>query len=202
MSFADALKVVDERGRAMQACGEKLGGTMAAVLGLDRDALDEVCASVGNVWPANYNSPGQIVISGGAEAVREAGEVALGRGAKKVMPLAVGGAFHTPFMAGAALSGVQFTQGGGASFFSTTEVRYAKPNELAGILAGQLMSPVRFTQSIQALVEGVNAPDRALEVGPGNVLGGLVKRIARDLPVAGTGDAQALQKALEAGVAD
>lgn len=207
MTFADALKVVDERGRAMQACGEKLGGTMAAVLGLDADVLDEVCASVGGVWPANYNSPGQIVISGGVDAVREAGEAALGRGAKKVMPLAVGGAFHTPFMEGAAdtlskaLSGVEFTQGGGASFFSTTEVRYAEPDELAGILARQLMSPVRFMQSIEALVGGADRPDRALEVGPGNVLGGLVKRIARDLPVAGTADAQALQKALEAGMA-
>jgi [acyl-carrier-protein] S-malonyltransferase len=207
LSFADALKVVDVRGRAMQACGEERGGTMAAVIGLDADVLDEVCATVGDVWPANYNSPGQIVISGAVEAVGKAGELALEKGAKRVLPLKVGGAFHTPLMAGAAdnlakvLSEVSFLagdRGERGAFFSTTDVRYPEPAELPDVLARQLMSPVRFTQSIETIMAGVDAPEQALEVGPGNALAGLVKRIAPDLPVAGTKDADSLRAALDA----
>jgi [acyl-carrier-protein] S-malonyltransferase len=117
LTFADALKVVDVRGRAMQVCGEERGGTMAAVIGLEDAVVNEVCESVGGVWPANYNSPGQIVISGAVEAVGKAGELALQAGAKRVLPLKVGGAFHTPLMAGAAdslaevLSQVSFFSG-------------------------------------------------------------------------------------------
>lgn len=208
LSFADALTVVNARGRAMQACGEQCGGTMAAVLGMDADALDEVCAEVGDVWPANYNSPGQIVISGGDEAVRKAGELAVERGAKRAIALTVGGAFHTPFMAGAAeslsqaLGSVTYTTGERGAFFSTTEVRYPEVGELAQVLAKQLMSPVRFTQSIEAIMAGENPPDRGIEIGPGNVLCGLVKRISRNLPVAPTGDSEALKKAIEANAAD
>jgi [acyl-carrier-protein] S-malonyltransferase len=207
LTFADALKVVDVRGRAMQACGEERGGTMAAVIGLDADVLDEVCATVGDVWPANYNSPGQIVISGAVEAVGKAGELALEKGAKRVLPLKVGGAFHTPLMAGAAdslakvLSEVTFhagDRGERGAFFNTTDVRYPEPGELADVLARQLMSPVRFTQSIEAIMAGPGAPDHALEVGPGNALAGLAKRTAPDLPVAGTKDSESLQAALTA----
>jgi [acyl-carrier-protein] S-malonyltransferase len=207
LTFADALKVVDVRGRAMQACGEERGGTMAAVIGLDADVLDEVCATVGDVWPANYNSPGQIVISGAVDAVGKAGELALEKGAKRVLPLKVGGAFHTPLMAGAAdslakvLSEVMFSagdRGEQGAFFNTTDVRYPEPSELADVLARQLMSPVRFTQSIETIMAGPDAPDQALEVGPGNALAGLAKRIAPDLPVAGTKDGDSLQAALEA----
>ena len=176
LSFVDALMVVNERGRAMQACGEERGGTMAAVIGLDDLVLNEVCESVGDVWPANYNSPGQIVISGAVESVTRAGELALQRGAKRVLPLKVGGAFHTPLMAGAAealthaLAHATFLAGGRddrGAFFSTTEVRYPEAGELAEVLARQLMSPVRFTQSIEEILRGAGAPDRALEVGPG-----------------------------------
>ncbi len=102
MSFADALRVVDVRGRGMQACAEQRGGTMAAIIGLDTEVLEEACSSLSDVWFANYNSPGQLVISGAVEAVRAAGELATAKGAKRVLPLAVSGAFHTPLMAGAA----------------------------------------------------------------------------------------------------
>ena len=203
LSFADALKVVDVRGRAMQACAEQQRGTMAAVIGLDTAEVEKACASTDGAWVANYNSPGQIVISGSIDGVKAAGEAATAAGAKKVIPLSVAGAFHTPLMAGAAealaksLSEVTFLAGSGA-FFSTTEVRAPQASELADVMARQLLSPVKFSQSIEALLAAADAPDRALEVGPGNVLSGLMKRIARDVPAASTGDADSLSKAIDA----
>ncbi len=212
MTFADALQVVDARGKAMQACGQERAGTMAAILGLDAVVVDEICASLEEVWLANYNSPGQVVISGAPDAVRGAGEVAQERGAKRVLRLPVSGAFHTPFMAGAAdslseaLARVAFADGqaaGGGVFFSTTEVRYPESEALAEVMARQLVSPVRFEQSIAAILSGPDAPDHALEVGPGNVLCGLVKRIVRHLPAAATADVHGMEKALAAtGAAD
>ncbi len=98
------LRVVDVRGRGMQACAEKTGGAMSAIIGVETEVLEEICGSLEDVWLANYNSPGQSVISGAVEAVRKAGELAQERGAKRVLPLSVSGAFHTPFMAGAAES--------------------------------------------------------------------------------------------------
>jgi [acyl-carrier-protein] S-malonyltransferase len=203
MSFADALRVVDVRGRGMQACAEKRGGTMTAVIGLETEVLEEICGSLEEVWLANYNSPGQLVISGGVESVRRAGELAQEKGAKRVLPLPVSGAFHTPFMAGAAeslaeaLASVQFKQGR-SRFFSTTESRYPEAHELADVLARQLMSPVKFVQSMEALLSGADAPVGGLEVGPGGVLTGLTKRIARDFEVASTGDAASLEQAMQA----
>ena len=203
MSFADALRVVDVRGRGMQACAEQRGGTMSAVIGLEADVLEEICGSLDDVWLANYNSPGQLVISGSVEAVRKAGELAQERGAKRVLPLPVSGAFHTPFMAGAAeslaeaLASVQFKRGA-RRFFSTTESRYPAPEELAEVLTKQLMSPVRFVQSMEALLESAEAPSEGLECGPGGVLAGLTKRIARDFKVASTGDAGSFEEALMA----
>jgi [acyl-carrier-protein] S-malonyltransferase len=202
LSFADALHVVEARGRAMQACADERGGTMAAVIGLDTEAVEKACASVVDAWVANYNSPGQVVISGSIEGVRAAGEAATAAGAKRVLPLAVAGAFHTPLMAGAAkalsqaLSEVTFVAGIG-TFFSTTEVRAPEPGELAEVLARQLMSPVKFSQSMEVLLQSQEPPSAALEVGPGNVLSGLMKRIARDLPVASTGDEESLRKTIE-----
>ena len=200
--FADALHVVEARGRAMQACSDERGGTMAAVIGLDNEAVEQACASVADVWVANYNSPGQVVISGSIEGVHSAGEAATAAGAKRVVPLPVAGAFHTPLMAGAAealsqaLSEVTFS-GGTGNFFSTTEVRAPEGGELAEVMARQLMSPVRFSQSMEALLQRQEPPAAALEVGPGAVLSGLAKRIARDLRVASTGDGESLLKALE-----
>jgi [acyl-carrier-protein] S-malonyltransferase len=202
LTFANALHVVDARGRAMQACAEERGGTMAAIIGLDTEAVEQACASAADVWVANYNSPGQIVISGSIQGVKTAGEAATAAGAKRVVPLAVAGAFHTPLMAGAAkslsaaLGEVTFLPGTGA-FFSTTEVRAPEVGELPDMMARQLLSPVRFMQSVEALLGSAEAPDAALEVGPGNVLSGLLKRIARDLPAASTGDAETLRNAME-----
>ncbi len=203
MSFADALRVVDVRGRGMQACAEKRGGTMAAIIGLETELLEEICGSLEDVWLANYNSPGQLVISGAVESVRRAGELAQEKGAKRVLPLSVSGAFHTPFMADAAeslaeaLANAKFRQGE-RRFFSTTESRYPEPQELADVLARQLMSPVKFVQSMEALLGGLEAPGEGLECGPGGVLSGLTKRIARDFRVSSTGDAASFEEALQA----
>jgi len=203
LSFADALRVVERRGVAMQSCSEERGGTMAAVIGLDGEAVEEVCASVPDVWPANYNAPGQLVISGSVEGVQAAGELARAKGAKRVLPLPVAGAFHTPFMAGAAealaraLADVDFVEGRG-NFFSTTELRYPAADELADVLARQLMSPVKFMQSMDTVLQEAEPPGAGLEVGPGNVLAGLMKRIARDLPMASTWDGETLSAALDA----
>jgi [acyl-carrier-protein] S-malonyltransferase len=203
MTFPDALRVVEVRGRGMQACAEERGGAMAAVIGLEAEVVEELCSSLSEVWLANYNSPGQVVISGSVDSVRAAGELAQTKGAKRVVPLSVSGAFHTPFMEGAAealaeaLGEVRFANGR-ARFFSTTELCYPEPEELAGVLARQLMSPVRFAQSIEMLVNGAEAPKSGLEIGPGGVLTGLMKRIARDFPMASTSDGGALQSALNA----
>jgi len=204
MTFADAVRVVDVRGRSMQACGDEREGAMAAIIGLDGPAVDEICSSLADVWPANYNSPVQVVVSGAPTAVAAAGEVARERGAKRVMLLPVSGAFHTPFMSGAAdslsraLAEVRFTDAppGGASFFSTTEVRYPSTDELAEALARQLVSPVKFTQSIEALAQAADTPERALEIGPGAVLSGLAKRIARQMSATATADRESLDQAL------
>ncbi|OFW61214.1 MAG: hypothetical protein A2133_10975 [Actinobacteria bacterium RBG_16_64_13] len=202
MSFPDALRVVDVRGRGMQACADEKGGTMAAIIGLDNAVVEEICASLTDVWLANYNSPGQLVISGSEESVRAAGELAQAQGAARVLPLPVSGAFHTPLIEGAAVSlkralaNVRFAPGNG-KFYSTTELSYPDSDGLADVLARQLMSPVKFAQSMEAVLLGAEAPRAGLEVGPGGVLSGLMKRIARDFPVASTGDGTALEKALE-----
>ena len=203
LAFADAVHVVEQRGLAMQACSEETGGAMAAILGLEDAQVEEICASVGEAWLANYNSPGQVVISGAAKAVERAGKLAGERGARRVVPLAVAGAFHTPFMAGAAkklgeaLQAVDFRPGVGR-FFSTTENRFVEAGELRDVLARQLTSPVRFSQSMETVLRQPAAPQHGLEVGPGAVLTGLMKRIARDFPMGPTGDADSLSRALTA----
>lgn len=202
MSFADAVRVVEVRGRSMQACAEEHGGTMAAVIGLEAEVVEEICASLAGVWPANYNSPGQVVISGTVEGVQAASEAALARGARRVLPLPVSGAFHTPLMAGAAealaeaLAEAEFREGK-RRFFSTTELRYPEAEELPEVLARQLLAPVKFSQSMESILAEPDAPTAGLEVGPGGVLTGLVKRIAPDFPVGSTGDGESLKKALE-----
>lgn len=202
MSFADAVRVVEVRGRSMQACAEKHGGTMAAVIGLEAEVVEEICASLCGVWPANYNSPGQIVISGTVEGVQAAVQAAQMRGAKRALALPVSGAFHTPLMAGAAqalaeaLARAEFREGK-RRFFSSTELRYPRADELAEVLSSQLLAPVKFSQSVEMILAEPDAPRAGLEVGPGGVLTGLVKRIARDFPVVSTADGESLSKVLE-----
>ncbi|GAB4248346.1 MAG: ACP S-malonyltransferase [Thermoleophilia bacterium] len=211
LSFADALRVVAARGLAMQRCGEEQAGTMAAIIGLSDEAIESLCREIGGVWPANYNSPGQVVVSGTPEGVAEAMAKATERGARRVLPLQVSGAFHSPLVAGAAeelrrvLESVEITPGdssgrdpeagggGRPRFFSSTEVRYPQAGELKKVLPAQLTSPVRFSQSLEAVLSETTA---GVECGPGGVLAGLVKRVSRRFPVYLTEDAPALQEAL------
>lgn len=198
LTFLDALRVVDARGRAMLRCGEERSGTMAAIVGLADEDVDQLTRDVSDTWPANYNCPGQVVISGTPEGVAAVGELARERGAKRVIPLQVSGAFHSPLVAGAAeelarvLGEVSIGPASHGRFFSTTEVRYPDASEIKDVMIRQLTSPVRFSQTIATLTHEAAA---AVEVGPGGVLAGLVKRVASRFPVYGTDTGASLEDA-------
>jgi [acyl-carrier-protein] S-malonyltransferase len=194
LPFADAVALVHSRGRFMQEAVPQGVGAMAAILGLPAPDVEAACREAAEnevVAPANYNSPEQTVIAGHAAAVERAGAACLKRGAKKVIPLAVSAPFHCALMTPARaklkplLEKAAFT---GAVFTIVTNVD-AKPEmegaRLRDALIRQVDSPVRWVESVQRLAaEGV---DRAIEVGPGNVLAGLVKRIDRSIKVEGHG---------------
>lgn len=185
LGFGDAVRLVAARGEAMQACTTTRIGTMAAVLGLDDDAVVAACEQTdGDVWVANANAPGQVVIAGDPDAVEAAGAVAKDAGAKRVMPLEVSGAFHTPFMAPA---GEALAEAVAAATFADATVPVVANVDAAvhtaaadwpALLAQQLVSPVRWAASVDTLV-GIGA-STFVEVGPGAVLTGTIKRIAKD----------------------
>lgn len=181
LDFADAVQLVSERGDAMQAAADEQTGTMAAILGLDDDQVDIACARVaGDVWVANYNAPGQVVIAGAPDAVAEAGDVAKELGAKRSLSLPVGGAFHTPFMSPArdrlrkAIDQTDFRDADTFVVSNVDAAMHSDANDFNGLLSAQLCSPVRWRQSLHTL-EGQGATT-FIEVGPGAVLTGLVKR--------------------------
>jgi [acyl-carrier-protein] S-malonyltransferase len=174
---------VRERGLAMADAAKKNPGSMAAILGLDDEVVERICRRILNVWPANYNCPGQIVVSGENPAVDEACQAAEEEGARRAVKLRVSGAFHSPLVARAAdrlrpaLERVKFGEPT-APFMSTVTARIEDAKRMGPLLVEQLTAPVRFTQAAQELVrEGVHT---FVEVGPGNVLSGLVKRIDRN----------------------
>jgi len=182
MRFEEAIALVRERGLAMAEAAKKNPGSMAAILGLDDEVVERICRRILNVWPANYNCPGQIVVSGENLAVDEACELAEREGARRAVKLRVSGAFHSPLVARAAdrfrpaLERVKFAEPA-APFMSTVTARIETAKRMGPLLVEQLTAPVRFTQAAQALVrEGVHT---FVEVGPGTVLSGLVKRIDR-----------------------
>ena len=183
LKLEDAIALVRERGLAMAEAARTNPGSMAAILGLDDEVVERICRRILNVWPANYNCPGQIVVSGENPAVDEACEVAEQEGARRAVKLRVSGAFHSPLVARAAdrlrpaLEKVKFAEPT-APFMSTVTARIENAKRMGPLLVEQLTAPVRFTQSAQALLrEGVQT---WVEVGPGNVLSGLIKRIDRD----------------------
>jgi [acyl-carrier-protein] S-malonyltransferase len=181
IAFDDGVRLVRERGDAMEQAGNEHVGSMAAVLGLDDDKVEVACARTdGDVWVANYNAPGQVVIAGDPEALRDAGEEAAKLGAKRTMPLPVSGAFHTPFMAPArdrlrkALALTDIREPDCAVVANVDALPHRDPEEWAGLLGAQLCSPVRWRQSLYCLDDmGVTT---YLELGPGNVLAAMVKR--------------------------
>jgi [acyl-carrier-protein] S-malonyltransferase len=181
LSFEDGCRLVTERGAAMQAAAEEHAGSMSAVLGLDDDDVEVACARVdGDVWVANYNAPGQVVVAGNPDALVELTDVAKQLGAKKVLPIPVGGAFHTPYMAPArdrlrkALAAIDLRAGDRPLVANVDGKIHQQGADWASLLTTQLCSPVRWRQSLHTLHDlGVT---RLVELGPGTVLTGLAKR--------------------------
>ncbi len=206
--FPDALRLVQERGRWMKWAGEQQPGAMAAVLGMEREALEEVCAEASRetgeaVVVANDNCPGQLVISGGKTAVARAAELARGRGARRVVPLAVSIAAHSPLMAPAVepfrtvLKATPFRPPL-IPVISNVQARplQSNPEDLQEELAQQLMAPVRWTESIQWMIE--NGVQTFVELGPRDVLSGLIRRIAPEARAFRVEDPETLEQALRA----
>lgn len=186
LSFEDGLKLVSKRAEAMQKACEKNPSTMAAVLGLDDAVIEEVLSKITDdvVVPANYNSPGQLVISGSIEGINEACEALKAAGAKRALVLPVGGAFHSPLMASAkdelqeAIMNTHFNNPTCPIYQNVDAHPYIDPGMIKQNLINQLTSPVKWTQTIKKMVE--NGATDFTEVGPGSVLQGLVKKISKD----------------------
>ena len=180
MTFEDGVRLVAERGEAMHDAGEQNPGAMAAVLGLEDGEAEAACSGTEAAWVANYNSPGQVVIAGTAEGVGVASDAARDLGARKVTPLNVAGAFHTPLMAPAAsrlrkaLSSTRFLLPEVPVVANLDARAHRGAGEWRSLLAGQLCSPVRWRQSLQTL--GSLGTTCVVEVGPGGVLAALTKR--------------------------
>lgn len=202
LSFEEGLRLVRLRGELMQQAGEEQRGTMAAIVGLLPDVVEQVCreaSSVGIVQPANFNSPGQIVISGSVEGVRKGMELAKARGAKMVKELVVSGAFHSPLMASACdglkkqLEETTLRDATVPVYTNVTAEPVTKAEEIRDVLFRQLTSPVRWEESIIHMVR--DGADTFVEIGPGKVLQGLIKRIAPNATVYGVDKLADLQTA-------
>jgi [acyl-carrier-protein] S-malonyltransferase len=203
LSFDDAVRTVRRRGELMLESGNARPGTMAAVLGLDDEVVEGVCreasAEDSVVVPANFNTPGQVVISGDVSAVERAGPMLVSAGARKVQPLTVSGAFHSPLMrvaeAGlqAQLESVEFRDPAFAIISNVTAHAVTEASEARTLLVDQLTSPVRWAQSVQTMLQ--MGAERFLEVGAGKVLVGMLKRI--DPAAAGLGTAVGTAEAID-----
>jgi len=203
LSVTDGVRLVAERGAAMQAAADARPGTMAAILGADDATVEAACErATGDVWVANTNGAGQVVIAGDADAIAEAGTIAKELGARKVMALPVGGAFHTPFMApaatrlAAALASTTFAETDVPVLANVDATAHRDAAGWAALLEAQLTSPVRWRQTIEQMVaDGVTT---FVELGPGTVLTGLSKRAAPDGQALAATDPSALDTVLEA----
>jgi len=183
IKFEDALRLVAIRASEMQKCCEKVPGTMAAIIGLDNETVEEICKTCkGIVIPANYNCDGQIVISGETEAVNEACAKAKEAGAKRALPLQVGGAFHSPLMEparielGKAINETEIKAPLCPIYQNVTALPTQDPNVIKENLLAQLTSPVRWTHSVKNMI--ADGADHFMELGPGKVLQGLIGRIS------------------------
>jgi [acyl-carrier-protein] S-malonyltransferase len=215
LSFDEGVAIVAERGDAMQAAADQRPGTMIALMGVDDETADVACRrSDGDAWVANYNAPGQVVIAGESEAVTRAGQAAKDLGARKVLPIAVGGAFHTPFMSPArdrlrkALGHATFHEPEVPVVANVDALPHTAAEDWRTLLSAQLCSPVRWRQSVLQLAgpAGGSEPGHAsdgeqlfVECGPGGVLTGLARRIAPTataVSVAAPGDLERLVEAV------
>ncbi len=181
MGFEDALRLVSARAEAMQRCCERVPGMMAAVIALPDEEIERICAGIPGVVPANYNSPGQVVISGEEEAVRQACKALKEAGAKRALPLPVSGAFHSPLMEPAraelaeAIARTRFHVPVCPVYQNVTALPSCDPDIIRENLLLQLTSPVRWTQSVRQMRR--DGAETFLELGPGEVLTNLIKRI-------------------------
>lgn len=208
LDFADAVRAVRRRGELMHQGGQERPGTMAALIGLDDDVARAVCRDAstqgGVAVPANFNSPGQIVISGDVDAVQRAMEGAREAGARKAIPLNVSGAFHSPLMAVAEqglrafLEDIEFAAPAFPVVSNVTAEPVEDPVDARRLLVEQLTSPVRWTESMQNLID--RRVERFYELGPGSVLTGLLRRIDRSAvctALGSAGDVRALAGSAE-----
>ncbi|WP_439128147.1 ACP S-malonyltransferase [Polaribacter sp.] len=190
LSFEDGLKLVSKRALAMQKACEMQESTMAAVLGLADDVVEDTCAAIdGVVVAANYNCPGQLVISGDVEAVKKACEVLTEKGAKRALLLPVGGAFHSPLMEpareelAAAIATTTFNEPTCPVYQNVAAMAITDAATIKGNLIAQLTAPVKWTQCIQAMI--ADGGTEFIEVGPGKVLQGLMRKIDRSVAASG-----------------
>ncbi len=187
LAFEDGLKLVYKRALAMQEACEKEPSTMAAILGLEDQVVEEVCNTVdGVVVAANYNCPGQLVISGAIEAIDKACELATEKGAKRALKLPVGGAFHSPLMEPAreelakAIEETTFNTPSCPVYQNVTAAAVSNPEEIKKNLMAQLTAPVKWTQTMHQMI--ADGCEEIVEVGPGKVLQGLFKKVDRKFP--------------------
>lgn len=191
LSFSSGLELVYKRALAMQKACEKNPSTMAAVLGLPDDKVEEICQGITDhtVVPANYNCPGQIVISGTNEGIDKACELLKAAGAKRALKLNVGGAFHSPLMNAAkeelalAISETKFNQPTCPIYQNVTTVGETNPDTIKNNLIAQLTAPVKWTQSVKQMI--ADGATEFIELGPGSVLQGLIKKIDSSVSCSG-----------------
>lgn len=184
IDFEAGLRLVYARALAMQAACEAVPSTMAAVLGLPDEVVEQVCSGIEGVVAANYNCPGQVVISGTIEGVKEASAKLKEAGAKRALPLAVGGGFHSPCMESArvslaeAIEQTEFRTPRCPVYQNVDARPHTSPEEIKANLVAQLTSPVRWTQSVQAMA--ADGAEEFVELGPGKVLQGLIAKIVKN----------------------
>lgn len=190
LSFEDGLRLVSRRATAMQKACEREPSTMAAIVGLEDGVVEEICASVDEVVvPANYNCPGQLVISGSVAGIDKACELLTDRGAKRALKLVVGGAFHSPLMEpareqlAAAIESTSFHQPLCPVYQNVSALPVTDPGQIKANLVAQLTAPVKWTQTVgNMLKDGATV---FTEIGPGKVLQGLIKKVSSEVETAG-----------------
>jgi [acyl-carrier-protein] S-malonyltransferase len=197
LDVEETIALVRERGLAMAEAARQHPGSMAAILGLEDDVVEQLCRRIVGVWPANYNCPGQIVVSGEDGAVDECCSEAEREGARRTVKLRVSGAFHSPLVARAAdrlrpaVERVRFSEPV-APFMSTVTAKIEQAERMGTLLVDQLTAPVRFTQAASELIK--DGARTFVEVGPGTVLSGLVKRIDRTVKTVSVNSLAALEQ--------
>jgi [acyl-carrier-protein] S-malonyltransferase len=199
IGLSEAIALVRERGLAMAMAAKERPGSMAAILGLADEAVEALCRKIANVWPANYNCPGQLVVSGQTTAVDECCSEAQLEGARRAIRLRVSGAFHSPLVAHAAerlrpaIEKIDFKTPS-AHFMSTVTAKLEEAQRYRTLLVEQLTAPVKFAQAARELIaQGVTT---FVEVGPGNVLSGLLKRIDSSVRAFPVNDLRSLDAAV------